>query len=80
LEAVASAAMNFLGLFFSINMNSRCELSALLAIALEGYHISVAKSGINACTLYRLLDETSANTPRFSYPNGAMNFRCRFGN
>jgi hypothetical protein len=26
------------------------------------------------CALYRLRDETSANTPLFSYPYGAMNF------
>jgi hypothetical protein len=69
----------FLELFFSfINRKSRCELSARLAIAL-GYLTGIAKSGY-ACTLYRLLDETSANTPSFSYPYGAMNFRCRFNN
>jgi hypothetical protein len=28
----------------------------------------------DACTLYRLRDKTSANTPCFSYPYGAMNF------
>ncbi len=28
----------------------------------------------DACTLYRLGAETSANSPSFSYPHGAMNF------
>jgi hypothetical protein len=34
----------------------------------------------DACTLYRLRDETSVNTPLFSYPYGAMNFHHRIGN
>jgi hypothetical protein len=43
---------------------------------------SVGKGAMNAPrywqprdtnALYRLRDETSANTPRLSYPNGAMN-------
>jgi hypothetical protein len=72
---------NNLGLLFSFT-NSRYELSPPLAVALEASHRRCQErdDAFSEHSLKKLSEETSANTPRFSYPYGAMNFHGRVGN